>query len=549
MTPHESEAATPHERVAPAARGDTREPVARPRVAESPLPAPEIRAHARPSTAAGVQRRAAPQLPEHHETRAHAQPSTAAGPQRRATAQPREPIAPEARSDTREPITRARAVESPPPALEAKPHAEPATAAKVRRQATAQPRERSAPATTAEPPEAVTRTRAVESPPPAPEAQPHAQATTAAQIRRRRRRSRANWLRPRQAAEPPEAVTRARAVESPPPAQSTRPPAQASPGADVDRQATEQRHEHAAPEASTEAREPVVPSTVADAPVPTSEARTHSDADSTSEASKPWRAPARPTATGADVRRRAKTPPVQPHRQDAVDVPAYTRESTVQVRSGDATAAELTVSSELEPLAPTRPAPAAEDRDEPPDATQREAPVAARRPGFDLHALLSASSFSRSSAAPAGSIQRVAQAHGAELTEGAARLPGLGVQRTRSAQRSEAAIAFPRTIAEQTPRAGLQLVPSLTPVAQAAPAAHLPAPAPVALPAPPDPPATVQRIKSVADPESTARERFSEASDDEFEVLADRLYDHIRTRFRSELLIDRERAGLLADRY
>ena len=49
--------------------------------------------------------------------------------------------------------------------------------------------------------------------------------------------------------------------------------------------------------------------------------------------------------------------------------------------------------------------------------------------------------------------------------------------------------------------------------------------------------------------QSTARERFSEASDDEFEVLADRLYDHIRTRFRSELLIDRERAGLLADRY
>ena len=56
-------------------------------------------------------------------------------------------------------------------------------------------------------------------------------------------------------------------------------------------------------------------------------------------------------------------------------------------------------------------------------------------------------------------------------------------------------------------------------------------------------------MKSVADPEGDARERLSEAPDDELEELADRLYDRIRTRFRSELLIDRERAGLLADRY
>ena len=72
---------------------------------------------------------------------------------------------------------------------------------------------------------------------------------------------------------------------------------------------------------------------------------------------------------------------------------------------------------------------------------------------------------------------------------------------------------------------------------------------PVALQTPTDPPASVQRMKSVADPEGDARERLSEAPDDELEELADRLYDRIRTRFRSELLIDRERAGLLADRY
>ena len=208
------------------------------------------------------------------------------------------------------------------------------------------------------------------------------------------------------------------------------------------------------------------------------------------------------------------------------------------------------MSPEPESPAPTRPTPAARDRGDRPHGAGRDAPVAARRPGFDLHALLSASSISRSSAGPAASIQRVAQAHGAEQTEGAARLPGLGVQRTRSAPRSEAATSFPRTIAEQTPRAALQLVPSLTRVAQAAPADHLPAPATsVALPAPPDPPAAVQRMTSVAGPAGAAREHLSEASDDELEEFADRLYDHIRSRFRSELLIDRERAGLLADRY
>jgi hypothetical protein len=70
-----------------------------------------------------------------------------------------------------------------------------------------------------------------------------------------------------------------------------------------------------------------------------------------------------------------------------------------------------------------------------------------------------------------------------------------------------------------------------------------------ALPTPPVPPAAVQRVTTLAGADNTSRERLSEAPDDELEELAERLYDHIRARFRSELLIDRERAGLLADVY
>jgi hypothetical protein len=44
-------------------------------------------------------------------------------------------------------------------------------------------------------------------------------------------------------------------------------------------------------------------------------------------------------------------------------------------------------------------------------------------------------------------------------------------------------------------------------------------------------------------------ERLSEAPDDDLQELAGRIYDHIRSRLRTELLIERERAGLLADRY
>jgi hypothetical protein len=60
----------------------------------------------------------------------------------------------------------------------------------------------------------------------------------------------------------------------------------------------------------------------------------------------------------------------------------------------------------------------------------------------------------------------------------------------------------------------------------------------------------VQRVQTdTPAPGQIERGRLSEAPDDELEELADRLYDHIRARFRTELLIDRERAGLLADRY
>jgi hypothetical protein len=37
--------------------------------------------------------------------------------------------------------------------------------------------------------------------------------------------------------------------------------------------------------------------------------------------------------------------------------------------------------------------------------------------------------------------------------------------------------------------------------------------------------------------------------EDEILALAERLYDHIRARLRAEFLIERERAGLLADAY
>ena len=88
-----------------------------------------------------------------------------------------------------------------------------------------------------------------------------------------------------------------------------------------------------------------------------------------------------------------------------------------------------------------------------------------------------------------------------------------------------------------------------TPIEHVAPSAEPAAPPVRVDPAPPDRPAALQRVVSDAGTEDAERARLSEAPDDELEELAHRLYDHIRARIRSELLVDRERAGLLADRY
>jgi hypothetical protein len=43
------------------------------------------------------------------------------------------------------------------------------------------------------------------------------------------------------------------------------------------------------------------------------------------------------------------------------------------------------------------------------------------------------------------------------------------------------------------------------------------------------------------------REPVRDIPDSHIEELGDRLFDHIRTRLRAELLVDRERAGLIGD--
>jgi predicted flap endonuclease-1-like 5' DNA nuclease len=106
-----------------------------------------------------------------------------------------------------------------------------------------------------------------------------------------------------------------------------------------------------------------------------------------------------------------------------------------------------------------------------------------------------------------------------------------------------------RLEAPATP-AALQRTASPTRAEAAPVAAPASPPAPVvALPTPPAPPASVQRVTTASGAGPAARERLSEAPDDELEELADWLYDHISARFRAELLIDRERAGMLADVY
>jgi hypothetical protein len=202
-------------------------------------------------------------------------------------------------------------------------------------------------------------------------------------------------------------------------------------------------------------------------------------------------------------------------------------------------------------------------------------PIADRRPGLDLHAALSAGRGSSGLVAQAASVQRWAepgpgpQSHDARIAVAAnaivsalpARLPGLDVVRALSGPRpraeSAASLAFAdrapiasRSPEAPAPRAALQLAASPAGSDGAAAAAPSLGPAGlVALPTPPEQQATVQRVMTEVGPEDAAHGRLSEAPDDELEELAGRLYDHIRARFRAELLIDRERAGLLADRY
>jgi hypothetical protein len=211
-----------------------------------------------------------------------------------------------------------------------------------------------------------------------------------------------------------------------------------------------------------------------------------------------------------------------------------------------------------------------------PVAGRDRAFMAVGRPGLDVQAALSPSRGSSDQVARAASVQRRAEPGSGALphdagfeaapspivSELAARPPGLDVARVLSRKPTRAESLVPRAVAEHTrepvasprlevpaPRAALQLTTSPARAA-AAPAAAptTPPPALAALPTPPAPPATVQRMTTLAGTDE-ARERLSEAPDDELEELAHRLYDHIRARFRAELLIDRERAGLLADVY
>ena len=153
----------------------------------------------------------------------------------------------------------------------------------------------------------------------------------------------------------------------------------------------------------------------------------------------------------------------------------------------------------------------------------------ARRPGLDLQAALSAPQR----AAPVQRA-RAAVAPAAVVSAVPARVPGLDVA---------------HALTERSAPPLLQLAPARADPDTAPPPAPTLAPGLVAVPAPATSPQPVQRVMSDTAPEEMSRERLAEAPDDELEELADRIYDHIRARFRTELLIDRERAGLLADRY
>ena len=59
-------------------------------------------------------------------------------------------------------------------------------------------------------------------------------------------------------------------------------------------------------------------------------------------------------------------------------------------------------------------------------------------------------------------------------------------------------------------------------------------------------PATIQR-REASSPGIEAEGAVRDIPDSRIAELGDRLFDHIRTRLRSELLVDRERAGLIGD--
>jgi hypothetical protein len=251
----------------------------------------------------------------------------------------------------------------------------------------------------------------------------------------------------------------------------------------------------------------------------------------------------RPPSSSTVAPRRSTTPPV---RETAVlarspAAPAVLSRTVSAPRAGEARA----------PLPPARQPDEASAAAQPPAVALTPSPLA-RRPGLDIHAALADARITPGPAATAVvPVGRVSDppAVSAALAAHPARLPGLDV---RGAYAPSSSHGAPRLAASPTPADepltapppphGLAVVPPLASPTHASP---LPASAPAASP----PPAVQRVVTAGAGPTEVGPERRSEAPGDELEELADRLYDHIRARFRTELLIGRERAGLLADRY
>jgi hypothetical protein len=192
------------------------------------------------------------------------------------------------------------------------------------------------------------------------------------------------------------------------------------------------------------------------------------------------------------------------------------------------------------------------------------AQAAVRRPGLDLHAGLSRA---RASSAPVAQppVQRTAaqpQAASIGLARSTvvsalpAHRPGLDVARAlsrsgpaqqhavvRAAEPAQLTVAPPRTDAPAA-RFVLQRAAEPAPAAPPSPPTNV-----VALPTAHEAAPSAEPMTAENGPASAERHRLAEAPDDELEELATRLYDHIRFRLRTEFRIDRERAGLLTDRY